>query len=111
MLNIVGRICWFRSVNNTGPIESKQTVPYSWCGLPTTVLSIQISVKELLEVVDSPLLVQIVPFLRVMDTKPMRTGQQRRPQRLRKGIRLHHLSFDAENRKPLMVPSVCSIVE
>lgn len=72
MFHVAGRIARFRPVHNTIAVESEEAVTDRGSLFPVIGLAAKISIEELLEVIVCPLLVYIVPFLCVVNSKPAR---------------------------------------
>lgn len=83
-------------------------MPHPGRRLPLIGLPIQVSIEEPLQVVVGSLLVQIIPLLGVVDPQPILESDDLQGDDLDTA---YHLSFDEENRKPRIEPSVCRQVE
>ena len=111
MLGVLGWVYRFRPVHNAVAVESEQTVPHFRRRLPVIALSIKVSIEEFLQVIVYPCLVYIIPLLSVVNPEPVVPKVSDIYSGITRQNFTHHLSFDDENRNPLTVPSVCSIVE
>lgn len=70
MLDRQGRIGHIGTVNYTRQIIAQQAVSNTWGVLPAVAVSEQELVEEFLKVIVRRLLVQIMPFLRVVNAEP-----------------------------------------
>ncbi len=71
MLNVLGRKGWLRPVDDAVAIEAEQAVAdFRGRVPPVTRPAVEEPVEELLEVVVGPFLVNVVPFLGVVDAEP-----------------------------------------
>lgn len=70
VLDVGRRIGRLLPIDHARHVESQQRMADSGCCFPAVILPAEVFVKKPLKVVNVFLLVQIVPFLRVVDSKP-----------------------------------------
>lgn len=75
VLDVCWWVCGVDSIHHTRKIEAYQGVSNPRRRFPAIISAFEILVKEPLEVVVLRLLIEIMPFLRMVDSKPVRPYQ------------------------------------